>query len=83
MSEDTTYNGWLNYATWNVALWIDNDERLNRLAVRFMSTPRKGKVYLNFLKFAKLTGETKDGVEWLDKTLDYPELNETLLRYAQ
>lgn len=23
---DTTYNGWTNYPTWNVALWLDNEE---------------------------------------------------------
>jgi len=25
MKNDTRYNGWTNYETWNVALWIDND----------------------------------------------------------
>ena len=26
MSEDKKYNGWTNYETWNVALWMDNNE---------------------------------------------------------
>jgi len=25
---DTTYNGWSNYQTWDVALWLDNDTGL-------------------------------------------------------
>ncbi len=26
MSQDTTYNGWTNYETWAVSLWLDNEE---------------------------------------------------------
>lgn len=26
MTESKTYNGWTNYETWNVALWIDNEQ---------------------------------------------------------
>ncbi len=26
MTEDKKYNGWNNYETWNVALWIDNEQ---------------------------------------------------------
>jgi hypothetical protein len=26
MSADKTYNGWTNYETWCVSLWIDNDK---------------------------------------------------------
>ena len=30
---DISYNGWENYETWNVALWINNTESLYHLAM--------------------------------------------------
>ena len=28
-AEKKTYNGWTNYETWNVKLWLDNDGELD------------------------------------------------------
>ena len=35
---DNTYNGWTNYATWNIPLWIDNDYGLYMEKVRRLET---------------------------------------------
>jgi hypothetical protein len=32
-----SYNGWKNWETWNVALWINNDEGLYNMALEFSS----------------------------------------------
>ena len=32
MATETGYNGWKNYETWNVALWVNNDESMYRFA---------------------------------------------------
>lgn len=30
MTDDKTYNGWSNYESWCVALWLDNEESTQR-----------------------------------------------------
>ena len=71
------YNGWKNYATWNVALWLGNNENMNNQVERFnRCVPLYGTTYAEFIiYFASLGDQTPDGVAWLDDTLDYAALN--------
>lgn len=66
----TKYNGHANYQTWNVTLWLANDETLYNLVKRSRSYP-------NAVKLLKLAGydKTPDGVSYEDKALDKRELN--------
>ena len=77
-----SYNGWKNWETWNVALWIGNDEGMYRLARSFSSEERP---YESFVKALKDAGEgsaiafqTPDGVAWNDSGLDIDALNEMI-----
>ena len=41
-----TYNGWANYETWNVALWLQNDYALYKFALRLtMEIDRTLEIY--------------------------------------
>ena len=46
--KDTTHNGWTNYETWAVALWIDNEqgtsERAREMAQEFAEEPQINKL---------------------------------------
>ena len=66
-----TYNGWANYETWNVALWLQNDFGLYSIARRYDD-------YSKFVARMGFGDATPDGVSFASPKLDYNELNEML-----
>jgi len=75
IEERTDYNGWTNYETWNVALWLQNDEAMYRLArVRGYN----GYDHLIPALEANFGQMTPDGVRWMDGNIDTDELDEML-----
>jgi hypothetical protein len=64
------YNGWANYETWNVALWMQNDEGIYRLM-------RRCSDYATFIAEMRELGstETPDGVAWNDSGIDTDEID--------
>ena len=73
-----TYNGWANYETWNVALWIQNDWGLYQLACEVV---RDGGAYGNFVKILQDNcgaTHTPDDVAWDDVNIDGIEVNDFL-----
>ena len=71
---DTTYNGWTNYETWNVSLWLGNDEGLYEIAKGYR---RHGYKSLSHM-LMEFSPKTPDGVKWNDSNLNICELNEML-----
>ena len=68
------YNGWKNRETWNVALWIANDEQLYRWARSHMKY-YTGRAYYRTFIHAYHLDRTPDGISYLDPSLSLQELN--------
>ena len=80
---DNTYNGWANYETWNVAVWIQNDDFLYESAKLFRHKLNPYKQFVEYMKsFDSETGDirlqTPDGVSWNDSALDTDELDDMI-----
>jgi hypothetical protein len=79
---DNTYNGWANWETWNVALWIENDEFLYSTAKRFRNSPAPYEDFAHYINgvygIDELNKQTPDGVSWNDSSLDIEELDKMI-----
>ena len=71
---DETYNGWSNYATWNVTLWLQNDPGYYDMACMYREHGYKSLSHM----LTELRPATPDGVEWYSDDLNICELNEML-----
>ena len=68
-----SYNGWSDWTTWNVALWINNDECFYNIA-------KECKNYADFLyEMQAMIGSfaTPDGADWGEANIE--EMNEVIM----
>ena len=68
---DISYNGWENYETWNVALWINNDQDLYDFAAECGDY----ETLVNRLYEEYGVTETRDGVKFADPKVNVIQLN--------
>jgi hypothetical protein len=79
-----TYNGWANYETWNVSLWMQNDQFLYNTAIACVDYRNEGEMpYTKFIRCMANCNKfaTKDGVAWCDENINHDEINEMMFDY--
>lgn len=73
-----SYNGWKNYETWNIAVWLSNDDKLYQLALEESN-------YNNLVERLCDLGitQTEDGVYFNDLSIDIEEINSLLSEMSE
>ena len=66
-----TYNGWANYQTWNVALWIQNEFEFYSVALACGDYAE----FLSAMTVDKCGIATPDGVNWNDPAINHAEID--------
>ena len=78
----STYNGWTNWATWNVALWVDNREEYYFARVETAEMVKKwtAEAVEDFVRtiFPEGTPDMANGVMMVDglDAVNYEEITE-------
>jgi len=93
MTNDNEYNGWANYETWNVALYLDNDEGIYNFmleGLRHLLAERNddwtgiSTQELRELVQSAFRGDsTPDGVRLNHSEIDWSEISDKLLEMAE
>jgi hypothetical protein len=83
MSNETTYNGWANRSTWNIMLWLDNDESLYRFyQSQVASLKARGEritaMRAKVIARAAIGSRTPDGISTYAKCIDWKAIAEAM-----
>ena len=76
-----TYNGWANRATWNVVLWINNEEPMYRQVLGLVNSKVTQWTDVAGVLTTLFGDKTPDGVAWNDPTIDVDRMNEVLAEF--
>jgi hypothetical protein len=90
---DNTYNGWKNYETWNVNLWIQNDEGLYGFVrdglESILDSCDNDWENVSHTDLKELvrdafgSNKTPDGVSLFSNEIDWDEISDALLELAE
>jgi hypothetical protein len=80
------YNGWKNYETWNVALYLDNDEGTYLAVKEYVryTNNTDNLSYDGLIEYMGIQNEsTPDGIPWNYFRIDRQEMLEWLMDHAE